>query len=467
MRLPAFLTPDRASRFGVLLLTAFVFAAAVAGVTYQLRGGLREEILRREAELLAGVASMQMANEMAKQAVLGVELPGKLLSAVLETSRLRGVIGVRVLDAQRGFAGAQPYEWTDDLPAPGVWSRMIADRPLARLHRRADVPSLQTLLMSQARSDPAVPLVEVWVPVRRPEGATLEGAAQFWMDGRDIAEEFAAVDRRLFGVAVAAWGAGTVLILAALLWAFNRLALANRELRLRTDDLQRANRELVLAAKTSALGAVTAHLIHALKNPIAGLELFVANRSEPGARDGQGEELEAATELTRRLRHMVNDVVAVLRDEQTGAQFELSAEEVVEIALARTRPIAGERQVHLVSHIETQAGIAARRGNLAALVLQNLLQNAVEATAARGRVLVSSHANGAESLVFTVEDEGGGLPARVRERLFEPCTSTKAGGSGLGLALSHQLARQAGGRLELARTDATGTCFRLVLDSSA
>ena len=60
-----------------------------------------------------------------------------------------------------------------------------------------------------------------------------------------------------------------------------------------------------------------------------------------------------------------------------------------------------------------------------------------------------------------------GLPAAVRDRLFEPCTSTKAGGTGVGLALSFQLAQQAGGTLELVRSDAGGTSFRLVLAPEA
>ena len=62
-----------------------------------------------------------------------------------------------------------------------------------------------------------------------------------------------------------------------------------------------------------------------------------------------------------------------------------------------------------------------------------------------------------------MEDRAGGLPSTVRGRLFQPCASTKIGGSGLGLALSHQLAQQAGGRLELLRSDERGTIFRLGL----
>ena len=110
---------------------------------------------------------------------------------------------------------------------------------------------------------------------------------------------------------------------------------------------------------------------------------------------------------------------------------------------------------------------AGRRANLAGLVLRNLLQNALEATPTGGSVRLTSCAVPAEAIAFLVEDSGTGLPDAVRARLFQPCPSSKPGGSGLGLALSQQLAQQAGGRLELVRSDPLGTCFRLVLSKAA
>ncbi|MFM7749729.1 MAG: ATP-binding protein, partial [Opitutaceae bacterium] len=74
-------------------------------------------------------------------------------------------------------------------------------------------------------------------------------------------------------------------------------------------------------------------------------------------------------------------------------------------------------------------------------------------------------AAGTDGLVeFLVEDDGPGLPESVRAQLFEPCVSGQPGGTGIGLALSHRLAQQAGGRLELVRSGSGGTCFRLVLE---
>ena len=60
-----------------------------------------------------------------------------------------------------------------------------------------------------------------------------------------------------------------------------RLPLPSNRL-VRRADLARANEELVFAAKTGAVGAISAHLIHGLKNPLSGLEGYVSDRAAGG-----------------------------------------------------------------------------------------------------------------------------------------------------------------------------------------
>jgi signal transduction histidine kinase len=164
---------------------------------------------------------------------------------------------------------------------------------------------------------------------------------------------------------------------------------------------------------------------------------------------------------------MVNDIVGVLRDEQTGADFELSGGDIAELVRAKVQADAAERGVNVDVSGADDIALPARRANLVTLVLRNLAQNALEASPRGSVVKVSGRRLSGGEAEFVVEDRGPGLPESVRARLFQPCASTKIGGSGLGLALSYQLAAQAGGRLELAQSDERGTSFRLVLAAQA
>jgi signal transduction histidine kinase len=465
MSAPAPTPNGRLVRLWVLTLTVLVFGVVVAVVTQLLRTRLREQIVQHDAVTLAGLAAMQLS-DAASQIPAGVtleEVPGAVFVAVLKTSKYPGVLAVRVFDRERQLSNTFGLPFSDDRVAADVWQRIEKGEARAQLHLNvAREPNLEVPLTSPSNS-----LVEAWVPLRGGAAGAPLGAAQFWVDGKQLVEELGRHDERLWIQAGVAWLAGALVILVGWRWAFRRIDAINAELRARSEDLQRANRELVLAAKTSALGAVAAHLMHEIKNPLAGLEVIVAGQGDM-SREGQpGGELAAASELTRRLRTMVNDVVGVLRDEQSGADFELTGNEIAELALEKVRAEAARRSVDLQRDLRAERGLPSRRGNLATLVLRNLLQNALEATPAGGRVSLRASVNDGGAVSFTVEDQGPGLPDAVRARLFQPCSSTKVGGSGLGLALSHQLAQQAGGRIELVKSDAGGTTFRLVLAGEA
>ncbi|MBU6477429.1 MAG: PAS domain-containing protein [Xanthomonadaceae bacterium] len=99
----------------------------------------------------------------------------------------------------------------------------------------------------------------------------------------------------------------------------------------------------------------------------------------------------------------------------------------------------------------------------------NLVRNAVEANA--GRIVLRSraeagwrdaHGQRVPALRIEVEDDGDGIPDAVATTLFEPMVSGRADGTGLGLALAREIAREHGGELTLQRRQ-TGSCFVLLL----
>ena len=97
-------------------------------------------------------------------------------------------------------------------------------------------------------------------------------------------------------------------------------------------------------------------------------------------------------------------------------------------------------------------------------MLINLLTNAIEACQRGGRVTVQLRII-EQNVVFGVRDEGAGLAPEIRAALFRPLQSTKKGGGGIGLAISHQLARHAGGTLTLRQSDQSGTTFEMCIPS--
>lgn len=248
----------------------------------------------------------------------------------------------------------------------------------------------------------------------------------------------------------------------AIAWSFRRLNHAHRLLAERTETLLKANQELALAAKTSAVGAVTSHLIHGLRNPLAGLQNFVAGLGSNLA-DHPDADLQQAIAATRRMQTMINEVVSVLREEEGAGQYEIPVSELVELISGKVRPLCRERGVELITSLQSQAVLPNRAANLVALILANLVQNAVEATPS-GRVVRLSLADEGETLLCEVLDQGQGFP--TSRNVFNPCQSGKEGGSGIGLAISKQLANHLGAGLELRLSSPAGCVFALTLPSS-
>ena len=170
-------------------------------------------------------------------------------------------------------------------------------------------------------------------------------------------------------------------------------------------------------------------------------------------------------ESARRMQDLIQDTLDIIKDSETGEALTFSLAELWSILHQKLEPLSLRHQVRLCLEDTPEAEVDSMRGNLLVLVLFNLGQNAVEASAAGQKVEISCKRE-AESFLFRIQDVGPGLPASMREDPFHPVRSSKTGGSGIGLALSRQLAGQMEGRLKLESTSAKGTTFLLTVPAS-
>ena len=99
-------------------------------------------------------------------------------------------------------------------------------------------------------------------------------------------------------------------------------------------------------------------------------------------------------------------------------------------------------------------------------VFANVIGNAIKYTPQKGSISVSAVCD-AHYVTVRIADTGPGIPARAREKLFQPFQgSTRRGGTGLGLPISAELAHLHGGSLKLLDT-ATGAAFELRIPDRA
>ncbi|MBU6398709.1 MAG: HAMP domain-containing histidine kinase [Verrucomicrobia bacterium] len=429
----------------------------------QLRQRIRELIANRDGEILQAVALMQQfAEQSSLDRADAEEDPASQFTALVTTPSNTNIFAARLFDPAGRFVVAYPNYIAEgsldgrDLPT------LKELKPVSHFHAAARVSDL---LRPSARSSPTgslpVPLLEVLIPIHSSARQTLLGIGQFILDGRGIAAEFATLDRHLFLQALIAFGIGSLIIALALGWIFRRLQRANALLEARTADLVRANQELALVAKTSAVGTLTAHLIHGLRSPLFGLHTFMAGRGqEPSS--GSDTEWRVAVATTRRMQTMINEVLRVLGEEKGAARYEVSLAELLGTLQTKLQPSASSRDVRLVTRLSGQGLLSNRDANLVLLILENLLQNALQATPPSKTVQLLAHtAEG--KVVFEVLDQGPGFPPELRPDVFTPCSSTKPGGSGIGLAISKQLAVHLDAELELKRSTPEGCLFALTL----
>jgi two-component system sensor histidine kinase HydH len=215
-------------------------------------------------------------------------------------------------------------------------------------------------------------------------------------------------------------------------------------------------RRLTEQAELARLGEASRTLSHEIKNPLSAIRIQTGLLKKTLPEDRRGE-LRVIEEEIQRLAMLTDRVGDFLRDPR-GQPRELElAEFLKELALRY------ERRLRCSCQGQDPLRVRFDPQRLRS-VLENLINNALESGDGEVEVVCAGQRNRVEVAVL---DRGAGIPPEIRAKVFDPFFTSKAKGSGIGLAVARRFVEAAGGRLSLEDRPGGGTSARILLPREA
>lgn len=251
--------------------------------------------------------------------------------------------------------------------------------------------------------------------------------------------------------------------------AFNYAAKQLRERQRAEEALRRAQADLAYMHRVTTMGELTASLAHEIRQPITAAVFNATacvqwlSRDRPNIEEART----AASRIVENLRH-TEGIISRIRSlfkKGTPHREAVDVNEVIREMIVLLSNAANQCSVSIRSQIaENLPLVMADRVQLQQ-VFMNLLLNGIEAMKdmdSPGELTVQSRADHGE-LLFSVSDAGVGLPAEQPDEIFNAFYTTKAEGTGMGLAISRSIIEVHGGRLWATANPGSGATFHFTL----
>lgn len=241
------------------------------------------------------------------------------------------------------------------------------------------------------------------------------------------------------------------------------------DLRRSYEALAKAQADLVTHERLAALGELSAVIAHEVRNPVAIIfnSLSELRRVALPSKDATFL-IDIVGEEATRLNRIVGDLLDFVRPYDAHPRL-AQLDVVVRGAVEAARRAAPEPCVEIRTQVADPSREIFLDGTMLQQALLNLIVNAIQATPKGACVTVSAGVvleGASESVRCEVADEGAGIDDAVGARIFQPFFTTKATGTGLGLALVRRLTDALGGTVVAASRPAGGALFTLTVPLS-
>lgn len=221
-------------------------------------------------------------------------------------------------------------------------------------------------------------------------------------------------------------------------------------------------KQVARADRLAAIGEMAAGIAHELRTPLTSIRGFVQylqGSTEPREWQEYGDIIIREVDGLNRIVSELLDLVRSQPLHTTATDINQLIEEILLLVRDNT---SSQRIAFVLELADDLPQVEVDRGQIKQVLL-NIIVNAIQSIAEQGEIRITTVRHDAGGVSLCVSDNGCGIPAAIRERIFDPFFSTKPTGTGLGMAIARRIIESHHGSIDIASMEGVGSSVTLVL----
>ena len=239
----------------------------------------------------------------------------------------------------------------------------------------------------------------------------------------------------------------------------------------KTDELQKAQFQLIQAAKMACKGELSAMVAHEINNPLSGILSYAKVSSKYLSNENISSEmletvkknLSFISDETKRCGNIVKNLLLFSRKSSEDFKEE-HLNEIIDNSVKVIDHSVKMKGLDLVTELDQDSDLIECDANGIRQILVALIVNSIEATPPGGKINVqTNYQTDKDRIRIMVSDNGKGIPEDILPHIFEPFVSTKVKSTGLGLSVVYGIVEQHAGVIDVTSKVDQGTTFTITL----
>jgi len=232
----------------------------------------------------------------------------------------------------------------------------------------------------------------------------------------------------------------------------------------RTRELKSAQEELIKKERLAAMGQMASVVSHEIRNPLAVINnsiYFIKTKTNamPNPDPKIVKHISIIESEIRQANGIIDEILSFARTRELKLKVTHLHSYLEDLLMAYPFP----SHIQLEKHYAGENFVVNIDQDEMNQVIRNLIKNAIEVMPESGKIIIRTESYAENMVRLDIEDTGPGIPKDVLDKLFTPFFTTKARGTGLGLAVVRKVIERHKGKVEISTEVGKGTCFKIYI----